>query len=327
MSKPITCVAVMSLVEQGKLALEDPIGKYLPELQEMRVLGDPKDDTEQAIATVPARRPITVRHLLSHTSGFSGGLPANPRLRRSYAQAGVQRGQESGLKTIAQQVERLGKVALAHQPGAGWTYGLSHDVLGRLIEVVSGRTFAQYLDEQIFQPLDMHDTAFLVPESKRDRVATIYRKGDDAGLSPLPKSFGSATYFSGGGGLFSTARDYTRFSQMVLSGGILDGRRIVQPETIRAMTTNQIGDLTTAIEGGPALTGMKYGLGFGLELAPAAGNAVPVLRRYFWGGVFSTRFWVDPQHELIAVILTQVLPASPDASAVVRRTVEAAIED
>src|SRR5262249_18327573 len=127
MTKPITCVALMILVEQGKLGLDDPVGKYLPELEEMRVLGDPKDDTETALATVPAVRPITVRPLPAHTSGFSYGTPAEPRLERSYTLARVQRGLTGDLKTIAEEVQRLGKVALAHQPGEGWTYGLSHD--------------------------------------------------------------------------------------------------------------------------------------------------------------------------------------------------------
>src|SRR5262249_22482595 len=156
-------------------------GTYLPELKEMRVLGDPKDDTEAALATVPAVRPITVRHLLAHTSGFSYGTPAEPRLERSYVQAGVQRGLTGDLKNIAEEVERLGKVALAHQRGERWTYGLSHDVLGRLIEVVSGQSFDRYLEEHLFRPLDMQDTSFLVPESKRDRVATIYRAGTGQG--------------------------------------------------------------------------------------------------------------------------------------------------
>jgi CubicO group peptidase (beta-lactamase class C family) len=336
MTKPVTCVAVMTLVEEGKLGLDDPVGKYLPELKDMRVLGDPKDDTEAALATVPAVRPITVRHLLAHTSGFSYGTPLEPRLDRSYSQAGVQRGLTGDLKTIAEEVERLGKVALAHQPGDGWTYGLSHDVLGRLIEVVSGQGFDRYLEEHIFQPLDMRDTSFLVPEPKRDRLATIYRagtgngpgEGAGAGLTPLPKNYGSATYFSGGGGLFSTARDYSRFAQMLLAGGTLEGRRIVQPETISAMTTNQIGELSTSIPGVSSLRGLKYGLGFGLELTPGTGSAPPTLARYFWGGAFSTHFWVAPRHEIVALVLTQAVPFNQSgAGDVFRQGVDAAIED
>jgi CubicO group peptidase (beta-lactamase class C family) len=329
MSKPITSVAVMRLVEQGKVALDDPAGNYIPELKQMRVVGDPKDDKGDTIATVPLSRPITIRHLMSHTSGFSGAIPVNPRVRRTYAQAGVERYHEKGLKTIAEQVERLAKGALAHQPGEGWTYGLNQDVLGRLVEVVSGQTFDEYLQEHICKPLDMQDTFFFVPESKRDRMATIYRAPAGAALSPLPKNYGVATYFAGSGGLFSTARDYTRFAQMILEGGALGGKRILRPETIRAMTTNQVGDLTLALGDGPRLQGMKYGLGFGLEMAPAAGAVAPApsARRFFWGGAFSTRFWIDPEHDMVSVFLTQVLPTSATAASLVRQKAEAAISD
>ena len=215
---------------------------------------------------MPANRPITIRDLLSHTSGFTyGGMPTNdPRLGRSYARAGVD---ERGLKTIADQVARLAKVPLAHQPGEGWTYGLSHDVLGRVIEVVSGQSFDKYLQEHIFTPLDMHDTFFSVPEAKRDRVATIYRAGDKGALEALPRRYGSETFFSGGGGLFSTARDYTRFAQMLWNGGTLDGTRILKPETIATMTTNQIGKHLAFM--------MKYGLGFGLMLGQDPKAASP----------------------------------------------------
>jgi CubicO group peptidase (beta-lactamase class C family) len=335
MSKPITCMAVMMLVEQGKLGLDDPVAKYLPVLGEMRVLGDSKDDKGEEVATVPARRPITVRQLLTHTSGFAYGTrTTDARLKRTYAPVealeespGVPR--ES--TTIADLVDRLSKVALAHQPGEAWTYGLSHDVLGRLVEVVANERFDRYLDEHIFRPLDMHDTAFLVPEAKRDRVATLYRAGGEGeGLSPLPRHYGSATYFSGGGGLFSTLRDYNRFAQMLLQQGAVDGRRIVRAETIQAMTTNQIGDMSAAIPGVPTLSGMRYGLGFGLEMTPSASgaSATPALARYFWGGAFSTRFWIDPQHEVAAVLLTQVLPFNHgDSYGVFRQGVDAAVEE
>jgi CubicO group peptidase (beta-lactamase class C family) len=332
MTKPITCVALMMLIEQGKLGLDDPVQRYLPELTEMRVLGDSTSDKGDEITTVPARRPITVRHLLAHTSGFAYASRAtDPRVKRSYAPVealeespGVWR--ES--TTITDLVERLGKVALAHQPGEGWTYGMSHDVLGRLIEVVSNQRFDRYLEERIFRPLDMHDTAFLVLEVKRGRVATLYRADVDGKLSPLPRYYGSATFFSGGGGLFSTARDYARFAQMLLQNGTLGDARIVRPETIRAMTTNQVGDMATVIAGVPAISGMRYGLGFGLVPALGSGGARGVLGSYFWGGAFSTRFWVEPQHEVIALILTQVLPFNHgDAFGVFRQAVDAAIEN
>ena len=317
MTKPITCVGFMRLVEQGKIGLDDPAAKYLPELKDVRVLGDPKEDTQNVVATVPARRAITVRDLLAHTSGFSygGSMGNDDRLGKSYARARVQ---DRGMKTIAEQVERLGKVPLAHQPGEGWTYGLSHDVLGRIIEVVSGQSFDAYLNEHIFAPLDMHDTFFRVPEGKRDRVATIYRANEQGTLTPLPHHYGSETFFSGGGGLFSTARDYTRFAQMLQNEGTLEGVRILKPETIALMTTNQIGDHSAF--------GMKYGLGFGLLLTREPNQDKPVLGRYFWGGFYSTNFWVDPRNELVAVIMTQVLPTNHGgADAVFRQVVDAAV--
>jgi CubicO group peptidase (beta-lactamase class C family) len=317
MSKPITCVGVMRLVEQGKLALDDPVSKYLPELKALRVLGDARNDTEKEIATVPAKRAITVHDLLSHTSGLSYGaaLTGDQRLGKSYARAGVEGPQN---RTIADQVARLAKAALAHHPGEGWTYGLSHDVLGRLIEVISGQTFDAYLREHIFTPLDMPDTSFFVPRSKWDRQATVYRANAKDALVPLPVNHGSETFFSGGGGLFSTARDYTRFAQMLANGGELEGVRILRPETIAAMTTNQIGKLSAM--------GMKYGLGFGLAMAPGSNGHAPALDRYFWGGFYSTNFWVDARHGLTAVIMTQVLPTlHGGAEGVFRKAVDAAV--
>jgi CubicO group peptidase (beta-lactamase class C family) len=319
MTKPITCVAAMTLVEHGKLGLDDPVAKYVPGLREMRVLGDPKDKGGDEMATVPAKRPITVRDLFTHTSGFSYGafMSNDKRLDRSYSQAKVM--DRSDMKTVAEQVERLGKTALAHQPGERWTYGLSHDVLGRLIEIVSGKGLDRYLEEHVFTPLDMRDTSFQVPESKRDRVATIYR-AEGGKLTPLPKHYGSGTFFSGGGGLFSTARDYARFAQMLCNGGELEGKRVLKAESVREMTKNQIGKLA-------ALGVLKYGLGFGLEMGPGAEGAGPQLRRYFWGGLYSTNFWVDPSHELVGVVMTQVLPTnSAGTEQLFRRLVDGAME-
>ncbi len=318
MTKPVTAVAAMMLVEEGKLGLDDPVSKYLPQLKELRVLGDAKDDTDAVTATVPSNRQITVRDLLTHTSGiaYGGLLAADTRLAKLYAKAGIQM---SGFNSIADEVGRLATVPLLHQPGEGWTYGMSHDVLGGVIEVVSGRNLDTYMRERIFAPLDMYDTGFLVPEGKRDRVATIYRHTLFGKLVPLPKKFGSATYFSGGGGLFSTARDYARFAQMLLNGGRLDGARILKPETLALMTTNQIGAHR-------ALTVFKYGLGFGLEMIQRP-DSKPEISRYFWGGLYSTYFWVDPEHEVVAIVLTQILPTnSSGAERVFRRIVDAAIE-
>ena len=319
MTKPITCVAAMTLVEAGQLGLDDPVAKYLPELAGMRVLGDPKADTDAGPSTVPLTRPIRVRDLFAHTAGFAYGgiLSADIRLGKAYAAAGVQ---DRDMKTIAEQVSRLARVPLAHQPGEGWTYGLSHDVLGRVIEVASGRKLDDYLQEKIFRPLDMPDTAFSVPEASRDRMATIYRTGLFGGpLIPLARTYGSETFFSGGGGLYSTARDYARFAQMLLDGGELGGVRIIKPESLAAMTSNEIGERN-------ALGLYKYGLGFGLEMGQGEGGK-PELIRYFWAGFFSTNFWVDPSKDVVAVMMTQVLPTNHgNAQRVLGRGIDRAVE-
>lgn len=306
MTKPVTCIGAMMLVEQGKLALDDPVEKHLPELKNLRVLAKSKNDADDEPSTVPAKRPITIRDLFTHTSGISYGFAilgdtSQTRLEKIYTRARLIRG---NLRTVAELVEQLGKVPLAHQPGERWTYGLNHDVLGRVIEVVSGQSFDDYLQKHIFNPLDMRDTAFLVPEPKRDRLATIYRAGLNGELIPLPKNHGSATFHSGGGGLFSTMRDYSRFAQMLLNKGEFEGQRLLNRETIEEMTTNQIGSLN-------AFGVLKYGLGFGLLPEPSflLRRKSPV-SRYFWGGIYSTNFSVDPRQDLLTIIMTQVLPTN-----------------
>lgn len=305
MTKPVTCIAAMMLVEQEKLALDDSVEKFLPALKDLRVLVDSKDKPDKEAVTVLAKRPITIRDLFTHTSGIGYGFAilgdsSQNRLEKIYTRARVIRGDS---RTLADLVERLGKVPLAHQPGERWTYGLNHDVLARVIEVVSGESFDQYLEKRVFRPLDMRDTSFLVPSAKRDRVATIYRAGLNDSLTPLPKIYGSATFFSGGGGLFSTARDYSRFAQMLLNKGEFEGQRIVKPGTIEKMTTNQIGSLT-------AFGLLKYGLGFGLIPEPTFRGRKPAISRYFWGGIYSTNFSNDPRQDLLTIIMTQVLPTN-----------------
>ena len=322
MTKPITCVAAMMLVEEGKLSLDDPVEKFVPALRNLRVLGDAKDDTDAALATVPAKQTMLVRHLFAHTSGLSYGFAmtgteTERRIVRAYSKANLL---GAGFKTISQLPAELAKLPLAHEPGEDCTYGLSHDVLGYVIEVVSGQTLDQFLRDRIFAPLDMTDTSFLVPESKRDRMATVYSSGQAASgpLKALPRTFGSATYFSGGGGLFSTARDYSRFCQMLLNGGEFEGKRFLKRDSLTLMTSNQIGDHKV-------LGIMKYGMGFGLMMLPTPGAAEPVLDFYFWAGAFSTNFWVDPRRDIIGVVMTQVVPVT-QITQFVQQTVNKAVE-
>jgi CubicO group peptidase (beta-lactamase class C family) len=319
MTKPISCVAVMTLVERGKLGLDDPVAQYLPELKDLRVLGEAKDDTATEVATVPAQRPVTIRDLLTHTSGISYGVfsSTDARLRKAYADAGVIGPRH---KTIVALVARLAQVPLAHQPGDGWTYGFSHDVLAHVVEVVSGRNFDTYLQQQIFAPLDMRDTTFLVPQDKRERVATIYDAGEGGTLAPLPKEYGSATYFGGGTGLYSTARDYARFVLMLRNGGALYDVRVLEPATVAAMTINQIGKHFASPE-------RKYGFGLGLAFSAGRDGAEPLLERYYGGGVYSTNFWVIPRRDLVLVLMTQISPTNHGgADRVFYQVVNTAIE-
>jgi len=325
MTKPITCAALMTLVEQKAIGLDDPVEKYLPEFKDQRVLADVREgaeteDLKSTVSTVPAMRSVTIRHLLTHTSGIAYGVfdSTDVRLKELYRKAGVVGPRH---KTLDELIGRLAQVPLAHQPGEGWTYGFSHDVLARVIEVVSGRRFDQFLQERIFTPLSLGDTFFHVPEDKRDRVATIYDVGEDGRLAALPKEYGSKTFFQGGGGLFSTARDYARFVQMLQNGGALHGTRILEPSTITAMTTNQIGALSAYGE-------RKYGLGLGLALAPQPGSGTPTLERYFGGGAYSTNFYVLPRHDLILLLMIQITPTNHGGAEVVfYRTVNTAIEN
>jgi CubicO group peptidase (beta-lactamase class C family) len=320
MTKPITCVGAMMLIEEGKLSLDDPVEKYLPALKGLRVLGSAKADTEAALDTIPIKQKMLIRHLFAHTAGFSYGFPmmggeTERRMVRAYSKFNASEGKR---KTISELPEELAKLPLAHEPGEGWTYGLSHDVLGRVIEVVSGEPLDQFMNQRIFVPLNMSDTSFLVPEAKRDRVATVYRSGSP--LSAMPKSFGSATYFSGGGGLFSTARDYSRFAQMLLNGGELEGKRLIKQDSLALMTSNQIGkQMVFGL--------LKYGLGFGLVNAPAPGGGKPGLDYYFWSGAYSTSFWVDPRRDVIGVLMTQVLPPNQAVERSVHQAVNKSVEN
>jgi CubicO group peptidase (beta-lactamase class C family) len=326
MTKPITCAAVMTLVEQGKVGLDDPVDKYIPEWKDLRVLDDAQDDSKPELTTVPAKRRVTIRHLLAHTAGIPYAIfaPTDRRLKEAYKRAAVVGPPH---ETITDLVAQLAKVPRTHHPGEGWTYGFSHDVLGHVIEIASGQRFDRYLQDRILTPLDMRDTSFLVPEEKRGRVAKVYDASQGDVLSPLAREneYGSNMYFSGGDGLFSTARDFARFAQMILNGGQLGGVRILKPDTVAAMTTNQIGEYSSADS---ASGDRKYGLGFGLALTPNPKGGEPVLERYYWGGVCSTKFWVIPRRDLVLLLMMQVYPPNHGgADRLFHRIVNAAVEN
>lgn len=339
MTKPITAVAVMMLWEQGFFTLDDPIANYIPEFKDMKVLVMDKSE-EKGFRLDPAKTPITIRQLLSHTSGLSYGFFARPVIGQCYLENDVSDGFRVTNGTIGDGVKSLAKCPLVFQPGEGFEYSLGLDVMGRLVEVVSGMPFDKFLQKNIFDPLKMKDTSFFVPAEKVGRLAALYEPSMKGGLNKVDKrttrgvitetpSFiydslygheGPKTYFSGGAGLHSTAADYMRFAQMLANGGALEGARLLSPATINLMVQNQIGDFLTF-----AGKGNKYGLGLGIYADPAAFGSPVSKGSYQWKGIYSTQFFVDPTRNLTAVYFTQRSPKMVGADLIFEVLVEQAI--
>jgi CubicO group peptidase (beta-lactamase class C family) len=295
MSKPITSVAAMILCEEGRFQLDEPVSKYLPELTGLRV------HTGKGVETVEAKREITIRDLLRHTSGFTYGFFGNSPVDKLYKDNKVLDPNDS----LADLVAKLGKLPLAYQPGTYFNYSVSTDVLGRLVEVVSGKPLDQFFQERIFGPLDMKDTGFFVPDEKLSRFTACYGPGEKGGLkvSDAPansKYRKSPKLLSGGGGLVSTARDYCRFCEMMLEGGQLGGTRLLREDTVQQMTANQLPKEAMPINLGGA---PRPGVGFGLGFSVVTGSG-----EYGWGGAASTHFWIAPKQKLAVVALQQYMP-------------------
>jgi len=311
MSKPITSVAVMVLFEEGHFLLDDPVSSWLPEFKGIEVGIEETDDKtgERVLKTKPPGREISIRDLLRHTSGLTYGFWGDSLVDEMYLDKKVLTEDE----TIQDTVTKLGTIPLKHDPGTVWEYGLSSDVLGRFVEVVAGQPFDEFLERRIFAPLGMTDTAFHVPPEKVGRLATVYEPNEgNTAIAPYDPSktrdyLKKPTYFSGGGGLVSTAPDYLRFLQMLLNGGTLDGVRILGSETVELMTEDHLVGITDRRDLDP----YSFGLGFGI--APDRGVSGSILSKgsYGWGGLAHTGFWVDPQEGLIGIFLTQLLPESP----------------
>jgi len=311
MTKPFTSVAVMMLFEQGHFLLNDPVSRFLPEFAGLEVGVEEVDETtgERVLKTVPANREVSIRDLLRHTSGLTYGFWGDSLVDKMYLDQGVLTKDE----TIQDTVAKLGTIPLKHQPGTVWEYGLSTDVLGRLVEVVSGQRFDQFLEEHIFGPLGLKDTGFFVAAEDAGRLAAVYEPNEDnTAISPYNPSktrdfLKEPTYFSGGGGLVSTAMDYLRFSQMLLNGGEVDGVRILGPETVELMTRDHLAGITDRRDLGP----YGFGLGFGFTYDRGITGDIMSDGSYGWGGMAHTGFWIDPQEELIGIFMTQLLPDSP----------------
>jgi len=312
MTKPITSVAVMMLHEEGRFSLDDPVSKYMPELGglEVGVEGKDPETGEPAFTTVPSERDMTVRDLLRHTAGLTYGLFAQSEVDRMYMKAGVL----NRNNTVADMVEKIGTLPLKHQPGTVWEYSVATDVLGRFVEVVAGMRFDKFLEERILKPLQMNDTAFYLPQEKKDRFAALYTQSKDRTIRPntsrtYQNFLEPPTFLSGGGGLVSTTRDYLRFCQMLLNKGTLDGVRLLKPETVELMTTDQLGDVQIAPIGvvlGVANAG--FGLGFRITKASGRMGAIGADGTYSWGGAASTIFWIDPKEQMVGIFMVQITP-------------------
>lgn len=310
-TKAITSIGVMILQEQGKLLINDPVGKYLPEYIETTVA---ETNANGGYSVVPAKRAITIRDLLTHTAGIDYGFgPGEEAWNEADIQGWYFADRE---EPIRETIKRIASLPQAAQPGEQWVYGYNTDILGALIEVVSGKTLEEFLKENILNPLQMHDTHFFVPEEKTDRVATVYSlKGEKISLADNPGELERSSHvgqghyvsgprksFSGGAGLVSTARDYGTFLQMILNGGELNGTRILGRKSIELMTQNHLGDI-------PYGAGRGFGLGF--EIITDLGEyGQPGSKGAFgWGGAYHSTYWIDPKEKIVFVYLTQLIPA------------------
>lgn len=297
-TKPVTAVAIMMMMEEGKVRLSDPVSRFIPAFKEMKV-AVAKEGNKDEIQLVPAKRQITIQDLLTHTSGLGSGGPGSKEMRKLFEQ-------KRRSATLADFVPRLATLALDFQPGTQWRYsGLAGmDTLARVVEITSGQSYDQFLRERIFEPLGMKDTFFVVPEDRQKRLAPAYRRTEKG----LTKNTGlnglfTKTYFSGAGGLASTAEDYFRFGQMMLNGGQLNGKRLLSPRTVKLYSSNHVGHMFEGQLGRPK----GIGFGFGVEVVQ---NAIQAGWRrsngsYGWDGAFGTTFVVDPKEQMVTVLMMQ----------------------
>jgi CubicO group peptidase (beta-lactamase class C family) len=312
MTKAVTSVAIMILNEDGKLLLNDPVSKFIPEFKGSQVAVPGED--KKSFTLVPARSEITIRHLLTHTSGLTYRFISAEPWARLYVEAGVIDGLQESAGTSLDNVRKIAKLPLMHHPGERYSYSLSTDVLGSVVEVVSGMSLEEFFRRRIFAPLKMNDTSFSLPSEKKSRLAPVYNQAGGTGIKRMgdePDVRGYLTYtatypmqnsrqfFSGGAGLVSTATDYGRFLQMMLNGGELDGARILGRKTVELMTVNHVGDMFGA---------QGFGLGFSVVRDVGKGSEPGSAGQYGWGGFFYTNFFVDPKEQLIGIFMTQLYP-------------------
>ncbi len=308
MTKPVTATAVLMLYEEAKLQLDDPVARYLPEFANPVVFAGL--DAQGKPKTEPARRPITIRHLLTHTGGLGYGRLFDKGSPNAEAWGNLSL---SADETLEKKVKDVAKLPLYTQPGEAWRYSVSNDVLGRLVEVVSGMPFDQFLQQRIFDPLQMTHTGFFVPPEAQPLVARVYKHDGDGKL--IPGDFGpigvpttAPKFISGGGGLISTAGDYLRFAQMLASGGTLDGRQYLSPVTVDLMTSNQVADDAQERYWGDDSRGLGYGLGVAPQIDFRQAPYANMDGDFAWGGILDTHWVASPRTGLVAVLMTQMNP-------------------
>ena len=316
MTKPITCVAFMMLFEEGRVALDEPVQKYIPEWNNLGVF---QAGTLPAFLTKPPSRPMLIVDLLRHTSGLTYGFQQRSNVDAAYRERRIEEIERP--RTLQLMIDDLSRLPLEFSPGEAWNYSVSTDVIGYLIGKISGMPFDQFLRERIFNPLGMNDTDFFVPPDKAHRLAACYSSDGKGGMKlqddPTTSSFLSPpSFISGGGGLCSTAADYLTFCRALLGGGELDGVRLIGPKTLALMTSNHLpggSDLYTmsrSLFSEAAYNGVGFGLGLAVTMNPAQTLLPGSAGEYFWGGLASTAFWIDPAEELITVFMTQLMPSS-----------------
>lgn len=316
MTKPVTSVALMMLVEEGKIALDDPVTKYIPE---WKTLGVFQAGVDPLFLTRPPERPMQVVDLMRHTSGLTYGFQNRTNTDAAYRKTHVE--DIFGHHDLDGMIAQLARLPLEFSPGEAWNYSVSTDVVGYLVQKVAGKPLAEVFQERIFGPLKMADTGFQVREDQRSRFAACYEATPQGGLKlqddPTTSPFLNApTLYSGGGGLVSTAADYMRFANMLMNGGEWDGARILAPKTIRLMATNHLpggADLTQisrSLFSESTNAGIGFGLGFAVVFDPPKTLIPCSMGEFYWGGMASTAFWVDPVEKVTAVFMTQLIPSS-----------------
>jgi CubicO group peptidase (beta-lactamase class C family) len=317
MTKPITSVGLMMLYEQGRFQLDDPVHRFIPSWRDLRVF---VGGNHPVYKTAAAERPMTVRDLLTHTSGLTYGFMERTNVDAAYRKLGVSERTKPG-HTLQSMVAMLAELPLEFSPGTRWNYSVSTDVVGHLIEVISGQRLDAYLREHVFEPLGMRDTSFVIGPQQVPRFAANYERQADGQLKliddPTQSQYRECTFFSGGGGLVSTAGDYYRFTSMLRNRGELDGMRLLGRKTVDLMTANHLPggqDLTQLAEAGmfteTAYAGVGFGLGFSVMQSPPRAHILGTPGEFAWGGAASTAFWIDPTEDLVVIFMTQLMPSS-----------------